>query len=232
MDPTHEHDVTVDRRSYLKSTGIAVAGSVGLAGCSATASATGTLATRVTDRPGDIADFESCVVTINGIWVKSSENDSESDANDVSEDDGSQAVAEQAEEDADRDDGREYHEFDEPESADLVNLRDGNTSLVDERALETGRYEFLQLDVSGVEGVLADGSAATVDTPGNAPVQFNEAFEIREGQPTTFTADFTPIRRGRTDRYVLQPVPRGITVEYGERTETVTVTVAVTETDA
>jgi hypothetical protein len=31
-----------------------------------------------------------------------------------------------------------------------------------------------------------------------------------------FTADFTPVKRGQTGSYVLQPVPDGITVEYEE----------------
>jgi len=240
MNPTHEHATEVDRRSYLKATGLAVAGAVGLAGCSATASATGTLATRVTDQPGDIADFDSCVVTIQGIWAKPSESEGETDASDGTEatggtdtggdDDGSDAVAEQDEGDVDESDGREYHEFDEPQEADLVKLQNGNTSLVDERDLETGQYEFLQLDVSDVDGVLADGSQATVATPGNAPLQFNEPFEIREGQTTTFTGDFTPVKRGRTERYLLQPVPSGITVDYGDQTDTETPAETDTET--
>mgnify|MGYP006919956659 CR=1 FL=1 len=33
---------------------------------------------------------------------------------------------------------------------------------------------------------------------------------------TVFTADFTPVKRGQTGSYVLQPVPDGITVEYEE----------------
>jgi hypothetical protein len=230
----------LSRRTYLKAAGIAAAGTVGLAGCTGTASATGTLATQVTDQPGDIADFESCVVTIQGIWVKPSGEDSDGDTETTgteadgsgtdgdtettgTETDGSgtdgdtetDGVEAQDEEDIDESDGREYHEFEEPQEADLVELQNGNTQLIDERELDVGTYEFLQLDVTDVEGVLDGGGEAEVDTPGSAPLQFKEPFEIREEQVTTFTGDFTPVRRGQTDRYLLQPVARGTQVEYG-----------------
>ena len=216
----------LDRRSYLKATGVAAASTVGLAGCVGTASATGTLATQVTDQPGDIADFESCVVTMQGIWVKPAEGDDTATTADGEETaDGSgdgtatETVVEQEESDIDESDAREYHEFDEPQEADLVRLQDGNTDLVDERELDVGEYEFLQLDVTGVEGTLADGGDAQVDTPGGAPLQFKHAVEVREGQTTTFTGDFTPVKRGQTGRYLLQPVAGGTAVEYGDVTE-------------
>jgi len=218
----------LSRRTYLKTAGAAAAGIAGLAGCSGTSAATGTLATQVTDQPGDIADFESCVVTIQGIWIKpSEENDDDDTSASTDETEGTEAeqteagqteterVEQQDESDIDQGDGREYHEFDEPQEADLVELQDGNTQLIDERSLDVGTYEYLQLDVTGVEGVLADGGDAEVDTPGSAPLQFNEPFEIRDGEVTTFTGDFTPVRRGRTERYLLQPVASGIEVEYG-----------------
>jgi len=219
----------LSRRTYLKTAGAAAAGMAGLAGCSGTSAATGTLATQVTDQPGDIADFESCVVTIQGIWIKpsgESDDDDTSASTDETETEGTDAgqtesgqtetdrVEQQDESDIDQGDGREYHEFDEAQEADLVELQDGNTQLIDERSLDVGEYQYLQLDVTGVEGVLADGGDAEVDTPGSAPLQFNEPFEIRDGEMTTFTGDFTPVRRGRTDRYLLQPVASGIEVEY------------------
>ena len=216
----------LDRRSYLTAAGVAAASTVGFAGCTGTASATGTLATQVTDQPGDIADFESCVVTMQGIWVKPAEGDTTATTTDPEETaDGSDAdtatetLVEQDEDDVDGSDARQYHEFDEPQEADLVQLQDGTTDLVDERELDVGRYDFLQLDVTGVEGMLADGGDAQVDTPGGAPLQFKHPFEVREDQTTTFTGDFTPVRRGQTGRYLLQPVAGGIAVEYGDATE-------------
>ncbi|QCC48610.1 DUF4382 domain-containing protein [Halobellus limi] len=219
----------LSRRTYLKATGVAAAGTVGLAGCAGTASATGTLATQVTDQPGDIADFESCVVTIQGIWVKPSGGDDDTETAETEGDDsgtdgdqtdGTQtetgAAEEGTEAEVDESDAREYHEFEEPQEADLVELQNGNTQLIDERELDVGTYEFLQLDVTDVEGVLDGGDEAEVDTPGSAPLQFKEPFEIREDQVTTFTGDFTPVRRGRTDRYLLQPVASGTRVEYGD----------------
>ena len=206
----HNATQSTNRRNYLRAVGgLAAVSTVGLAGCmDDSPGATGLLSTAVTDQPGDIADFESCVVTIDGIWLKPrDEADAADEDEDTEADDG---VQEQDEDDVDEGSDREYYEFDEPQEADLVELQDGQTQLVDEdRELPVNEYEFLQLDVSNVEGVLADdGSAADVDTPGGAPLQFNRRFEIRENQRTTFTADFTPVRRGQTDQYVLQPVAR------------------------
>lgn len=190
MKPT---DTTVDRRTYLAIAGTAAAGMAGFAGC--LGGSTGTLATRVTDQPGDIEDFESCVVTVVGMWLGP---------------EGVETGDEEGEEPADR----EYHEYDDPQDADLVELRGDVTQLVDERDLETATYEFLQLDVDEVDATLEDGSDATVEVPGEAPLTFDERFEIREDNRTVFTADFTPVKRGQADGYILQPVAEGITVEY------------------
>lgn len=185
---------TIDRRTYLATTGAATAGIVGLAGCLGSGE-TGTLTTQVTDQPGDIADFESCVVTIVGMWLGPQE---------------AEAGDEEGEEPSDR----EYYEYDEPQEADLVELQDGNTQLVDDRELEVATYEFLQLDTDGIDATLEDGSSATVEVPGEAPLTFNQQFEVREDTRTVFTADFTPVKRGQTGNYVLQPVPDGIAVDY------------------
>ena len=201
-----------------------LAGVTALAGCSGSA-ATGTLATRVKDAPGDIDDFESCVVTIEGFWVKESEGtDTEATTDTEESTDGTETVEQQDEEDVDQSDERTYYEYDEAQEADLVQLQDGNTALVDERELETGTYAYLQLDVSGVDATLSDGSDADVGTPGEAPLQFKESFEVRENERTTFTADFTPVKRGQTGSYLLQPVASGTEVSYSEITETATPT--------
>lgn len=217
---TDDSRTQTSRRQYMKTIGaVGAASTIGLAGCSGnSATATGTLATQVTDQPGDIADFESCVVTIEGIWLKPSE-DEETEETTVT--DGEDGIDEQDEEDVDESDAREYHEFDEAQKADLVELQNGNTDLVDEREVTAQDYELLQLDVSNVEGVLADGGETDVDTPGSAPLQFKHQFEVREDQRTTFTADFTPVKRGQTNRYLLQPVASGTEVSY-EDVETTT----------
>lgn len=215
-------DTTTTRRRYLEAIGaIGLAGITGLAGCSG-GTATGTLATSVKDAPGDIDDFERCVVTIQGFWLKDGSGD---DSEDETEDDGENSTAtteggvtEQTEADVDQSDDRTYYEYDEAQEADLVQLQDGNTKLVDEREVETGTYAFLQLDVSGVDATLSGGESAEVVTPGNAPLQFKQSFEIRADQRTTFTADFTPVQRG-TQGYILQPVASGTEVSY-EATET------------
>ncbi|GAB7008777.1 DUF4382 domain-containing protein [Halorubrum trueperi] len=230
----------LDRRSYLWATGTAALATVGLAGCVGTA--TGTLATSVTDQPADIGDFESLVVTIDGIWLGPEGAESGADGNRTDDEDGTDAEAGNstadgdgsgdnatadgdgsgdnttADDDEDAGDepaGREYLEFDEPQEANLVRLQDGETQLIDERELEVGSYRFLQLDVSNVDGTLSGGDEATVDRPGNAPLTFNQQFEVRENTRTSFTADFAPVRRG-TGSYLLRPVPSGIEVSYEE----------------
>ncbi|MFW6437291.1 MAG: DUF4382 domain-containing protein [Halococcoides sp.] len=196
------------RRQYVKYLGVAGAvSSIGLAGCADTAEgATGTLATTVTDQPGDIADFESCVVTIEGIWLKPLEGKETTTA--------SGEVVDQDADDVDETDAREYHAFDAAQEADLVELQDGTTELIDEREVTAREYAFVQLDVSAVTGTLVSGGEVEVGTPGEAPLQFDHPFEIREGQRTTFTGDFTPVKRGQTDRYLLQPVASGTSVSY------------------
>ncbi|ELZ42101.1 hypothetical protein C463_11012 [Halorubrum californiense DSM 19288] len=215
----------LDRRTYLKATGVAALGTTGLAGC--VGRATGTLATQVTDQPADIADFESLVVTVEGFWLGpegADPEESDDDGNETDTDDGGDDGSaggnetDAGDETGDEDDaaeGREYFEFDESQEADLVELQNGETQLVDERELQTGEYPYLQLDVSSADGTLTDGSDAPVDLPGNAPLKFNEPFETRENTRTTFTADFAPVLRGN-GRYLLRPVPSGIEVEYEE----------------
>lgn len=198
----------IDRRTYLATTGAATAGMVGLAGCLGSADAeTGTLATQVTDQPGDIADFESCIVTIVGMWLGPQGAEAGEDDDEESDDQGADDEAPA---------GREYYEYDEPQQADLVQLQDGVTELVDERELDVAEYEFLQLDTDGIDATLEDGESAQVEVPGQAPLTFNAPFEIRAETRTVFTADFTPVRRGQAGGYLLQPVPDGIVVEYEE----------------
>lgn len=225
-------DTSTTRRTYLRAAGaVGLAGITGLAGCTGGSAATGTIATRVKDAPGDIADFESCVVTIQGFWVKEQDgteaDETEADGTDAegtetesTDADGTETVQEQNEEDVDQSDERTYYEYDEAQEADLVELQNGNTKLVDEREIETGTYAYLQLDVSGVDATLSGGGDVDVGTPGEAPLQFKEPFEIRENQRTTFTADFTPVKRGQTGKYLLQPVAKGTEVSYSDVTET------------
>ncbi|EMA64428.1 DUF4382 domain-containing protein [Halorubrum lipolyticum] len=209
----------LDRRTYLQATGAAALGVSGIAGC--VGRATGTLATAVTDQPADIADFESLVVTIEGIWLgpegaESGAAGNQTDDENATDDDGGETDDENAtDDDGGEPSGREYHEFDEPQAADLVELQNGETKLVDERELSVATYRFLQLDVSEVEGTLEGGDEAEVDLPGNAPLTFNAEFDVRENTRTVFTADFAPVRRGN-GRYLLRPVPSGIEVDYEE----------------
>ena len=75
----------LDRRSYLKTTGLAAAGMIGLAGCTGGSDTDagggettfGTLSTSVTDQPSAIGDFESLTVTVDGIWIAPAGSDEE-----------------------------------------------------------------------------------------------------------------------------------------------------------
>ncbi|MFB6281584.1 MAG: DUF4382 domain-containing protein [Haloferacaceae archaeon] len=178
------------RRQYLRTVGGAAAlGSAALAGCTGGGGDTGTLATRVSDQPGDISDFESCLVTVAGVRVKPT--DGELVKRDV-----------------------------EPTEVDLTELRGERSALVAEEEFATGEYEFLQLRVTETTGTLKSGEEATVEVPGDAPLKFEKRFEIRAGERTTFTADFTPVRAGRTGRYLLKPVADEVTVAYEGETAT------------
>ncbi|MFC7202190.1 DUF4382 domain-containing protein [Haloferax namakaokahaiae] len=175
----------LNRRTLVKRVaGIAAASTVATAGCMGTASAeTGTLATHVSDKPGDIADFESCLVTISTVRVKPADGEAKS------------------------------LDADETE-LDLVNLQGDASALVSTFELETGTYEYLQVEVSETDATLTDGSEATVEVPGSAPLKFEKEFEIRADQTTSFTADFTPVKAGGSGKYVLQPVAEEVTVTY------------------
>lgn len=161
-----------------------------LAGCSGGGSDTGTLETRVSDQPGEISDFETLVVRITELHPKPA------------------------------DASRETFDIDDTE-VDLVELQGGESASIGTVDLETGEYEFLQLTVGEVvEAVLTAGGEATVTTPGDAPLKFETAFDIRAGETTTFVADFTPVKQGGTGRYVLQPVADEVRVIYEGDTPT------------
>lgn len=205
----------------------------------------GTLATSVSDQPNDIDDFASLTVTLEGIWVKPANSDSESTTESDSESEtetnstegnetdtesspettdsgGNETTTDSSEsgstiEDEDAESGeRKYIEFDELQDADLTELQGAESQLVDETELEVGEYEYLQLNVHGVNGRLAETQEeADVQTPGEAPLKFNQSFEIREEERTHFVADFAPHKTGE-GKYVIRPVADGTAVLYGD----------------
>jgi hypothetical protein len=175
----------LNRRSYLQAAAtVPLVGA--LAGCSGGGD-TGTLATYVSDQPGDIADFDTLLIQVSAVYVKPAEEDR-------------QIISADAE-------------------VDLTELVGEASDLVDETELESGDYEFLQLQAEATEATLADGGSATVELSGDAPLTFEQAFEIRSGETTRFTADFTPVKQGQTGRYTLQPVADEVDVSYGTETE-------------
>lgn len=181
----------MNRRTFLRSA-VGAGAAASLAGCTGSAGSTGTLATYVSDQPGDIGDFESCIVTITEVRI--------------------QPV-----------DGESITESVDDVRADLVELQGDARELVTESELADGEYESVQLSISAVDATLTDGEEATVDTAGEAGLKFqtfvvdgeqSETFEIRTGETASFTADFTPVRQGQTNRYVLRPVAEEVSVAY------------------
>lgn len=120
-------------------------------------------------------------------------------------------------------DGKTHDESAEPiridvdgARADLVQLQGDAQQVIDSTEIEVGTYGQIKLWVADeVDAVLTDGTEAEVMTPGDAPLKFNEAFEISENTETTFTADFAPHKRG-PNGYVLKPVAEEVRVEYNE----------------
>lgn len=183
----------MNRRNYLKSTaGIAAATTVSLAGCTGGSSGTGTFATYVSDQPGDIGDFESCVVTVSEIRIKpvdgeaitKSVDDVEADLVDLQGD--TQQLVDES-------------ELDEGEYT-YVHLAISNV----EGTLENG--DQANVDTAGNAGLKFE--TFTVDG------EQTDTFEIRSGETASFTADFMPIKQGQSGGYVLKPVAEEVTVVY------------------
>ncbi|MFC7229462.1 DUF4382 domain-containing protein [Salinirubellus salinus] len=192
------------RREFIAATGAAA--TAGLAGCSAiTGAETGTLQTAVSDQPGDITDFETLVLEITTVYAgEGSSGGEDSDDGDGNEsDDDSSGESERTTVDI------------EATEVDLVELQGDASETIGSGELETGEYAYLQLEVGEVvDASLADGGEATVQTPGEAPLKFNESFEIRAGETTSFLADFTPVEQGQSGGYILQPVADEVEVTY------------------
>jgi hypothetical protein len=127
MEHTREQ---LNRRSYLKTTGLASVGMIGLAGCTGRdgdstdgdgsdgGTTFGTLSTAVTDQPNDIGDFESLTVTIDGIWITPSDGGDDEDADEGDEETNETETNETDAEGADEDDGMEDGDDDGEEAED------------------------------------------------------------------------------------------------------------------
>lgn len=178
--------VEISRRRHLQA--LSTLPVVGLmAGCLGDSSDSGTLATHVSDQPGDIGDFDQLLIQVNGIRVKP--------------------------------DDSEIQTMEADAEVDLTELAGEASALIDEATLDTGTYEFLQLDAEATDATLANGESADVMLPGDAPLKFNKEFDIRAEETTTFIADFTPVKQGQTGRYVLKPVADEVKVMYDDGSE-------------
>ncbi len=138
----------LDRRTYLKTTGIATAGMIGLAGCAGGdgtsgdgddgtdgETAFGTLSTSVTDQPSAIDDFESLTVTLAGIWIKPAggegddeemDDDEEMNESDDSMNDSETSMNESDDEMNESDEDMEDEEMDEEDEDDVEDDEGGD----------------------------------------------------------------------------------------------------------
>lgn len=160
---------------------------------------TGTLATYVSDQPGDIDDFESCVVTITEVRIKPADGEPITKSVDSVEAD---LVTLQ---------GNQQKLVDKSDLAageyEYVHLSISNVE-----ATLTG---------GGSANVMTAGEAGLKFQTFVVEGEQSETFEIRAGETASFTADFTPIEQGKTGRYVLKPVADEVRVVY-ESVETTT----------
>jgi len=194
----------MERRTLLGTVGASTLAALGGCLSSIAGASSGTLATRVSDDPGDIEDFESCVVTVTEVHVMpAGEDAAEPETIDVTDGD-----------------------------VDLTEVKGDESQLVSEADLEVGEYDWLRVKVDGdVDATLADGGDAEVKVPSNG-LKLEKAFEIREGETTTFTADFTPVKRGNQNSYNIQPVTQAVTVTYEDEDTKATSTTVNSETTA
>lgn len=185
----------MNRREYLKSTaGIATAGIFPLAGCMGSGGSTGTFATFVSDQPGDIADFESCIVTISEIRIKpvdgevvtKSVDDAKADLVELQGD--KQQLVDESELEADE------YAYVHLDVSNVEATLDGG----DEANVDTAGDAGLKFETFTVDGEQMD------------------TFEIRSEETTSFTADFMPVKQGQSGGYVLKPVADEVTVVYGD----------------
>jgi hypothetical protein len=95
----------------------------------------------------------------------------------------------------------------------------------EEELLEDGEFTYVHLDIVSVDATLESGDEANVDTAGDAGLKFetftidgeqSDTFEIRSGETTSFTADFMPVKQGKSGGYVLKPVADQVRVVYDD----------------
>lgn len=144
----------------------------------------------MSDRPGDIGDFESLVVTVSEVRIRPADGELVTESVDgVTADltelrgDAQKLVAESELETG------EYEHVHLGISAVEGTLSDGSEASVD-TAGEAG-LKFQTFVVDGEE---------------------SETFEIRADETASFTADFTPVEQGGSGSYVLKPVVDEVTV--------------------
>jgi hypothetical protein len=155
---------------------------------------TGTLATHVSDQPGDIGDFESCIVTISEVRIKPADGEAITRSVDDVE-------ADLVKLQGDKQKLIDESELEEGEYSYVhLDVSNVDTTLADgdEANVDTAGEAGLKFQTFTIDGEQSD------------------TFEIRSGETASFTADFMPVKGGQSGRYVLKPVADEVTVTYEE----------------
>lgn len=98
--------------------------------------------------------------------------------------------------------------------ADLTQLQGDDSKLVTEAELEAQTFEQMHVGISDdIDAKLKDGGEPDVKLP-SGKLKFNREFDIRGDYTTHFTADFAPVKRGKTGKYNIQPVAKEVEVDY------------------
>jgi len=204
----------------------------------------GVLATHVSDRPGDIDDFESLVVTISKIRVfpkKSAEKPTEDTTSTSTETanetqtqtthNTTEAEGEEEKEEKEAGEGKPRTIVVEDAKADLTQLQGKKSKIVSDVKLKPQEFTRLELYISDVQAKLKDGGTPKVKIP-SGRLKFNKPFDVRPQTVTNFTADFQPVKRGKTGSYNIQPVAKEVSVSYEEVEQSTTTESPTTTTES
>lgn len=164
---------------------------------------TGALTFYVSDEPNRIGDFEHLNVTVTKVGLESTvtsndgadENESESETDAGAEDENEGA-----------DGNGDWHEYAiDNRTVDLTELQGANASALDVLEVPEGEYETVFIYVGETEGILTDGTEATVKLP-SEKLQIQTPFTVEAGAEIDFVFDIAPHKAGKSGKYILKPV--------------------------
>ncbi|WP_276254383.1 DUF4382 domain-containing protein [Halomontanus rarus] len=168
---------------------------------------TGALTFYVSDEPNRIGDFEHLNVTVTKVGLKSTATSNESGNENESETENESATDAGAEADNEGADGNgDWNEYAiDNRTVDLTELQGANASALDVLEVPEGEYETVFIYVSETEGILIDGTEATVKLP-SEKLQIQTPFAVEAGEEIDFVFDIAPHKAGKSGKYILKPV--------------------------